>query len=82
MKFLFAEQGKEVAAVTGGRKPHFSYSVKQYVRVSTYVMCEKHSRKNGVEVRTLCKNVKGITGDIGINDIYRGGSHPDDLYMR
>ena len=73
MTLLLEEQDKIVPSVTGGRKPHFSYSIKQYVRVSTYVMCEKHSRKSGVEVRTLCKNINGITGDIGFNDIYRGG---------
>jgi len=57
----------------GGRVPEFSFNIDWYVRLCTYVMCEKHSPKRGIDIRILYKNIKGIQGEIGINTIYRGG---------
>lgn len=59
--------------LTGGRQPHFSYSIKKYVRLSTYVMCERHSRNKVVKIRILYKSVKDVKGEVGINELYRGG---------
>lgn len=73
IRTLLEDQGKEANVLDGGRKPHFSYDLDRYVRICTYVACEKHSRRKGVPISTLFKNIKGIEGQVGINDIYRGG---------
>lgn len=70
---LLGDQGKEADILDGGRKSHFSYNLDKYVRVCTYVACEKHSQNKGVPISTLYKNILEIEGEIGINNIYRGG---------
>lgn len=57
----------------GGRVPKFSFNIDWYVRLCTYVMCEKHSAKRGINISTLYKNTKEIQGEIRITTIYRGG---------
>lgn len=69
---LLKEHGFDVKPFEGGREGH-RYDPVRYVRAAEYVLCEKHSRKKAIELRLLMKNIKEISGDMGITDIYRGG---------
>jgi hypothetical protein len=73
IKSLAADQGVDLAELTGGRVGHYKYDIDRYVRVSAYIMCEKHSRRKGVPISTLMKNLSDLPGEVGITDIYRGG---------
>jgi hypothetical protein len=72
MEHLLFENKIASEAFTGGRTGH-EFKAAEYVRASTYVMCEKHSRKKPVPLSLLLKNIAGINGDIGLTGIYRGG---------
>jgi len=69
---LLKERSLEVRPFEGGKEGH-RYDPIRYVRAAEYVLCEKHSRNKAIELRLLMKNIKEISGDIGITDIYRGG---------
>lgn len=70
---ILNSQGKTVPELTGGRKGLFSFSIKKYLRLSQYIMCDKHTRTFAIKFGVLFKGVKDISGEIGITDIYRGG---------
>jgi len=70
---LLQSQGSTPSELTGGRVGHFSYSIKKYLRIAEYVMCEKHTRNSGIPLATLYKGVKDVQEEIGITNIYRGG---------
>ena len=70
---LLDDQGINYTPAIGGRSPEFSFNLDWYVRMCTYVMCEKHSPKRGVAIATLFNNINEIEGRVGINTIYRGG---------
>lgn len=70
---LLKDQGIPYKSAVGGRVSEgFNFDLNKYVRICTYVNCEKHSLKKGVQMRTLF-NVKEIEGKVGVNTIYRGG---------
>jgi hypothetical protein len=73
IKYILSIQGITNPKVLGGRDPKFQYDIKKYTRIASYVMCEKHSRKKAVKVETTFKNMKDITGEILMTDLYRGG---------
>lgn len=68
---LLTAQGKIPPPIVSGRSgkvnPH------KFVRLAAYVMCERHTVKQSVNFGCLYKGIKGIVGEIGITDIYRGG---------
>lgn len=71
---LLDDQGIPYESAKGGRVTEgFSFNLDKYVRVCTYVTCEKHSRQKGVPMSTLYSGIKEIEGKVGINTIYRGG---------
>ena len=70
---LLREQGVTFESPSAGRKPHLSISMDKYVRLCTYIACEKHTPKHGVPIATLLSNMKDVEGKIGLNNIYRGG---------
>jgi len=71
---LLKDQGVIFESAVGGRVSEgFKFNLNKYVRICTYVICEKHSPKKGVPMATLFKNIREIQGEIGINIIYRGG---------
>jgi hypothetical protein len=72
VRHLLSEHGTTVKEPTAGKAAN-EYSVRDYVRVATYLMCERHSRRSPVSLALLIQGVKGIQGDIGLTDIYRGG---------
>lgn len=60
--------------LVGGRDPNlFQFDIGNYLRLCSYVTCEKHTPANGVPISTLVSNSKNIQGDVGLNSIYRGG---------
>ena len=73
LEVLLTDQGVKFNSPTGGRPPHFSFNLDWYVRICTYVMCERHSPNRGVAMSVLFKNGREFEGEIGINTIYRGG---------
>lgn len=50
-----------------------SNNAKGYVRTASYFMCEKHSKSQGIPLRTLFNNIRNVPGQVGITNIYRGG---------
>ena len=71
IKSLLIAQGVTPSPLTGGRVGQFTPI--NYIRTATYILCERHSRKNGIQLSTLISNMLDIKGEIGIRDIYRGG---------
>lgn len=70
---ILKDQGTKYKSAVGGRVSEgFSFNLDKYVRICTYVTCEKHSLKNGVKIATLF-TIREIEGKVGINTIYRGG---------
>jgi len=50
------------------------YSIENYIRICSYIICEKHSRKKSLNLGLLIKNVVELNNsNIGITDVYRGG---------
>ena len=70
---LAQDQGIDMKLPTGGRKGYFSYNLESYIRLTAYVACERHSKKKGLPVRILLKNIKEIEGEVGLTQIFRGG---------
>jgi len=71
---LLKDQGTKYKSAVGGRVSEgFSFNLDKYVRICTYVTCEKHSLKKGVQMATLFSGIREIEGKVGINTIYRGG---------
>lgn len=68
---LLTVQGVTPPPIVSGRSkkvnPH------KFIRLAAYVMCERHTIKQGMNFGMLYKGIKNIVGDIGITDIYRGG---------
>lgn len=72
IEHLLDENRVSVKPFTGGRTGH-EFKAVDYIRVASYVMCEKHSRKKAISLSLLLKNISGFKGEFGITDIYRGG---------
>lgn len=72
IKSLLKDQGVDCEPPYGG-KEEGKFDIDLYVRGCAYVMCEKHSPKNGVRMATLFRNIQEIKGNVGITTIYRGG---------
>ncbi|WP_143751801.1 hypothetical protein [Maribacter sp. 4U21] len=71
---LLTEQAIPFSPPVGGNvKEGFKFDLIKFVRLCSYVTCEKHTPKKGVPISTLFKNIKEIKGTIGINSVYRGG---------
>ncbi len=50
------------------------YNVENYIRICSYIICEKHSRNKGLNLGLLIENVSDFNNStIGITDVYRGG---------
>ena len=62
----------------------FGFDINQYVRLCSYVTCEKHTPAFGVPISTLITGNKDVRGKVGLNSVYRGGMNvvrigkPDD----
>jgi len=72
IEHLLTECNIKILPFEAGRVEH-RYDPVKYVRAAEYVMCEKHSRNKAIELRMLMTNMKEITGQVGITDVYRGG---------
>lgn len=74
IEVLLNDQGIKYESAVGGRVSEgFRFNLDKYVRVCTYVTCEKHSPKKGVPMATIYTGIREIEGKVGINTIYRGG---------
>ena len=67
----------QVTRISSDFSNSYEFATHRFMRVASYVMCEKHSVKNAVTFGVLYNGVAGIPGQVGITDIYRGGM---DLY--
>jgi hypothetical protein len=72
IEHLLYENSVSVKPFTGGQTGH-EFKAVDYIRIASYVMCEKHSRKNAIPLSLLLKSIPGFKGEFGITDIYRGG---------
>lgn len=71
---LLEDQSIPYVKLQGGRDPsQLSIDLNKFVRLCAYIICEKHSINKGLPIKMLMKNVKDVTGDVGLNSIYRGG---------
>lgn len=68
---LLTAQGKTPPPVVSGRNQ--KVNPYRFMRVASYVMCEKHSVKKAFKFGVLYNGIAGISGQVGITNIYRGG---------
>lgn len=68
---LLTVQGKTPPPVVSGRSQ--KVNPYRFMRVASHVMCEKHSVGKPVKLGVLYNNIAGISGSVGITNIYRGG---------
>ena len=68
---MIAEAGGNAPPRLGG-KLEGKYDINLYVRLAMHAFCERHSRSQAKELRTLFNAIKGIEGKVGLTRIYPG----------